>query len=59
MRALAEAALAEGTEPELGRAAAELFGLAASVGGDAFAAQLLRALLTAAAETSNMPRRAR
>ena len=54
--ALAEAALAECTDPDLSRAAAELFGVAGSIGGDGFAVQLLRALQTAAAEATSMPR---
>ena len=55
-RALAEAVLADCADADLGRAAAELFGTAANIGGDSYAVQLLRALQTAAAETASMPR---
>ena len=55
-RALAEVTLGECADVALGRAAAELFACAACIGGDSFAVQLLRALNTAAAEATSIPR---
>ena len=55
-RALAEVILAECADVALGRAAAELFACAACIGGDTFAVQLLRALNTAAAESTSSSR---